>query len=266
MKQAAPPSGLWRRLAIEYPDGSGDIATQAYWLQAGRFYADIRIPAGRPTITALRSFADLSQDTLSALAAQQGFAGETEMLGDRCCWQHRLDYQPPASGADAGRLMFNGRMLVEYGLHSPYIEHWWHQEAAERSHAAFRLQGERYGLLLIAGNHFMRAVDRAAPLRQEGSLASLVERAAGDETGLSGLLQCEISFGRCDGASEQWCVTHSTLPWLKHKPLFSEGNPLWEKQAGTLIEPLSGGEARVWLLADSEGQVMDLFQREKRNG
>lgn len=254
MKRALPPGGLWRRLAIEYPDGSGDIETQVFWLQAGRFYADIRIPAGRPAIAEPRSFAALGRESLSRLAAQQGFAGETAVHGDRCHWQRWLDYQPVAAAPDEGKLVFNGRMLVEYGLHSPYVEHWWHQEC-DNSHAAFRLQDERYGLLLLAGGHFMRAIGRLAALQQEGSLAALIEQAADDEAALAGLLQCEISFGRCVGQPEQWPVSHSTLPWLERGNLFAAGIPLWDEQAGTLIELLAGGEARLWQLVECEGPV-----------
>ncbi|WP_018294562.1 hypothetical protein [Mariprofundus ferrooxydans] len=259
MTQPLVASGLWRRLAIENPDGSGDTSTQVFWLQAGSYYADIRIPADRPAVA--EGEIELSNDLLRALARQQGFAGETVAAGELCLWQRWLDFQPPALVPDEGRLEFNGRMLVEYGVHAPYIEHWWYEEDASGHYAAFRLQGECSGMLLIAGGYFMRAIGRAQALPQGMALEYLIEQAAGNRQQLASLLDCEISFGRCDGAPRSWRITHSTLPWLEGDKLFAAGAPDWQGRE-QLVEPLAETGERLWLRCESTDSGISVFDRE----
>lgn len=259
MTQPLVASGLWRRLAIENPDGSGDISTQVFWLQAGSYFADIRIPADRPMVD--EGVMELSVDVLRALAQQQGFAGETVVGGDRCLWLRWLDFQPQALVPDEGGLVFNGRMLVEYGVHAPYIEHWWYEEDAGNHYAAFRLQGERSGMLLVAGAYFMRAIGRTQTLPQGLTLEYLIEQTAEDKQQLAGLLDCEFSFGRCDGSPRSWLITHSTLPWLEGKKLFAAGAPHWQGRQ-ELVEPLAETGERVWLRCESTDSGISVFNRE----
>lgn len=261
MNDACMPDGLWRRLAIENPDGSGDITTLVYWLQAGSFYADIRIPADRPEIAAPGDLSALPEDALRALARQHGFAGETRVQGNRCTWHRWLDYQPASHTPDEGRLEFNGRMLVEYGLHAPYIEHWWHEDEGTGRYAVFRLQGDRDGLLLTDGRHFMRAISRPAMLPQSESLEALLKPGA-DHEQLLCLLDCEISFGRCEGPLQSWLVMHSTLPWLEGEPAFAMDSTAWHEHGKCLSESLPGNGRRKWELCAWKEMDLTLFHQE----
>ena len=87
--------GLWRRLSIE-ENGERDVTTQVFWLQTTCGFADIRIPAERPS---LASWAALKPHQAIALAKQDGFAGITHLSCDnlgrnRCEWHHAMDYRP----------------------------------------------------------------------------------------------------------------------------------------------------------------------------
>jgi len=243
-------TGLWRRLAIEYPDGSGDTTSEVYWLQAGDLYADLRIPAGRPQLPEPEQGSDVPVNDLHQLAEQQGFAGNIRLQGEQCTWYRWLDYQPVSATPDEGRLYGNGRMLVEYGIHQPYIEHWWHEDRGRDGYVGFRLQGSTAGVLLVVGEHFMRAVGQ--PYGVDGGTDSHGESAA--------LPDCEISFGRRHGNAEEWLILRSTKPWLEGKRLFAGGDPLWGEYERHVIEPLEGGSKRTWELHESKGiQPRELF-------
>lgn len=253
MNPTAPLSGLWRRLAIEYPDGSGDTTSEVYWLQAGDLYADVRIPKDRPQVPAPELWDEVPVDELRLLAMQQGFAGHIQLQGDQCTWHRWLDFQPSPPTPDEGTLQFDGRMLVERGIHQPYIEHWWHEEKVEEGFAAFRLQGPTPGLLLIVGGHFMRAVGRRQPFAAHERLLFQLQQGEFDREQLAALLDCEISFGCCQGAAGDWMVRRSTKPWLEGTRLFAGGDPRWGG-ARHLAEPLEAGGERRWQLCESAGE------------
>jgi len=233
-------TGLWRRLAIEYPDGTGDTTTDVYWLQAGNIYADLRIPADRPSVSMDQCQHGLTQQELAAIARQEGFAGETSVRGGLCTWHRWLDQQPATPLPDEGRLVFNGRMLVEYGIHAPYVEHWWHESDGDGGYLAFRLQGEREGVLLVVGDYFMRAIARQS--KDQGATADP---------------ECEISFGRCEGEPGSWTVLRSSLPWREGTRLFVAGSPRITGGADALLEPLAGGTSRTWQLCESSGYTIE---------
>ena len=177
--------GLWRRVAYERADGSGDAASLVLWLQTETLYVDIRIPADRPRVEAFHP----------ALAAQEGFAGHLSEDGDVATWHRRIDYRPRAT-PDEGRLTRNRRMLVEHGVHDPYVEHWWLEVPGEVTEV---LSNRADAIAVRAGDHLMLARERRpAP---SGDLA-------GD---LAACLDCEISYALRDG--EGWRIVHSTLPW-----------------------------------------------------
>ena len=59
------------------------------------------------------------------LAKQRGFAGITTIDGDVATWHHEIDFQPPSTGVDAGRLEhIDDAHMLEHALDSSYTESW----------------------------------------------------------------------------------------------------------------------------------------------
>lgn len=183
--------GLWRRIALERADGTGDTATLVLWLQTDTLYADLRIPADRP---AVRTFEP-------ALAAQEGFAGHLETQGDVACWVRRIDYRP-LGVPDVGRLSRARRVMVEHGVHDDYVEHWWLEAPGDDTAV---LVNTANAVAVRAGDHLILARERRRAVPADLTAAVRTER------DLSALLDCEISYAQRDGAG--WRIVHSTLPW-----------------------------------------------------
>lgn len=189
--------GLWRRLALERPDGSGDITSQVLWLQTESLFVDVRIPADRPVVSGFH--ADLSR--------QEGFAGRVRHDGDCVQWLRRIDYRP-LGVPDEGRVRREGRMLVERGLHEPYVEHWWQVEDGADTEV---IADTERCIIVRAGDHLMLAEERrpSAP----ANLVAAVE----DPGALALSLDCEITYAR--RAATGWCIAASTLPWREGRVL-----------------------------------------------
>ena len=201
-----PWHGLWRRLALERPDGSGDTTTLVLWLQTATLYADLRIPADRPSFVGVTGFAELDAAQCDWLARQQAFAGRLHADGDRAHWARRIDLAPLAGPPDEGHLIRDRRMLVEHGVHADYVEHWWCEIDAPTTVAIDRPAA----LLVRAGATFMLAVDRRPAPPAPGALAAAVGGAK-DAASRAALLDCEVSFGHAEGRGYR--IVHSTLPW-----------------------------------------------------
>lgn len=219
-----PPAwrGLWRRLSLETPDGGSDLATEVLWMQTEHHQADIRVPAGCPSVDGARDFADLTADQLDALACYEGFAGGSQWDGDRLAWRRWIDFNPPGGPPDEGVLRPSSpRVLVEDGLHVPYVEHWWHERDGRR----WPLRAEvtrtpRPRLTLACGDAFFFCEDRRPAPPPPGGLREAVAEAAAarDVERVRTLLDCEISFGRIDQGGA-WIITRSTLPWRQGRTL-----------------------------------------------
>lgn len=209
--------GLWRRRSIRFADGRHDDTTVVYWLQTPSAFADIRIPAGRPALGGGDGLDELSDGELLALAEQGGFAGWTELSGTRCHWHRQIDFQPPSGRPDEGILHRGDGVLVEEGVHEPYIEIW---EAVSCGAAAppsalavaQRAAAMARGRLVTHGNAFLFARDRRPPLAAAANLAALLPGGRPHRATLLDLLDCELSFGRCRGGAVPWEITLSTLP------------------------------------------------------
>lgn len=132
--------GVWRRELIAWPDGRRDTTTSVHWLQAGSVFADLRLPQGE-------------RDA----AIVEGFAGHITLDGDVCTWHRRIDYQPPGAPPDVGRLSFDGDLLIEDGVHLPYIEYWRRIDDGAAGVLVLELCAEP-GLLVRVGHHAMRAL------------------------------------------------------------------------------------------------------------
>lgn len=214
--------GVWQRTLLETPEAS-DTDTTVFWLQAGRWHADIRLPAGRPDFSGIRSLADCGPAHLAWLAAQQGFAGITTVSaapdGSEICQWHRLvDFQPPAATPDAGAMRFHGDELTETGVHADYLETWRRLPDSADGHLVLQLDDPKapppgpMRLLMVAGRHVMHVRSRAAPWPAGVVPGTSLADLAG--AGQAALLDFEISFG--ERGPDGWKVIRSTLPWREH--------------------------------------------------
>ncbi|MCI3132238.1 hypothetical protein [Phenylobacterium aquaticum] len=217
MTGAAHLAGLWRREVITTPAGDRDDTTRVFWLQSRSWYADIRIKADRPRRPEARGFGDFTEPELIALAETQGFAGELTAADGVCLWRRDLDYQPPAATPDEATYTLDGDVMIEDGLHSDYQEIWRREADSAAPLAAYRLDGDRAGFLILGGSHFLEILDRPAPLPAGATLAAIVSRAlaAGDRAAAEAALSMRISYGRfAAGAGE---IALSTFPWLERQ-------------------------------------------------
>lgn len=213
--------GLWRRQSIVHADGRRDDTTLVYWLQGASAFADLRIPADRPDLTRCAGLAGLDHAAQAQLARQAGFAGWTELDGDRCRWHRTLDFQPPTGVPDEGRLRRESDdLLIEEGVHEPYVERWERIASGPEPSPVRGLGPLDPGVVLVTcGDVFIYACERRPPLPRADSLAALLDAAPGDRSARAALLDCEISFGLCRGGRLPWEVQLSTHPFRQGRSL-----------------------------------------------
>lgn len=229
-----PPAfrGVWRRSLLAAP-GVNDTTTQVFWMQASRWHADIRIPADRPDFGGVQSLDDCSDEQLTWLATQQGFAGITTV--DRATtethWLRQVDFQPPAEFPDAGHASFENGMLVETGIHTDYVEHWHLVPGSDDGFSVFRcLDDGPPAFLLTAGALVMYVRSR--------SVAFDIQGWAHGEA-LRRQLDFEISFGERNAGG--WQIRHSTLPWREGAQV---ALTLVERDDGSVLLDVDGRPSR----------------------
>lgn len=221
--------GVWQRTSLQSPAGV-DTHSLVFWLQTPLLHADIRIPADRPDFRGKTSFLDFSVDELRLLARQQGFAGITSVIGDRCQWLRQIDYQPARTFLDIGRMQFNGNSLVESGIERDYTELWEKLPDSQGATFAFQFMEKntayspdqsQAGILVISGDYFIFVRNRPTTLPKASSLAAILNDTSFSRQQLVALLDFEISFGRLTLGSMPWEIQLSTLPFREGKPLFT---------------------------------------------
>lgn len=205
---------MWRRTLITHADGTRDTTTQVRWLQGPKLFVDLRQGAALPDFLQVRCLDDLSFEDCAALALQAGFAGRLGFDGDCFEWLRLIDFQP-RTGSDAGRLWWEGEVLIEAGRDVPYIEHWLRDPTVvTRPLAGLLLRDRNTGaaaLFVQVGNVFMFARDRAVALPEGRSLAECVAGAS-CLAAARALLDCEITLGSGDFRSTP-VILASTHPW-----------------------------------------------------
>jgi len=213
--------GVWTREWIERA-GTRTSSFDVHYLQTPNVFADVRIPRNRAVHSHATSFADLSDGELRMLARQRGFAGLTTMTGDLATWHHEIDFQPPDSSADVGRLeRIDDSHMLEHALDSSYVEAW---RSLDNGAGRFlALRDERAGrlerVLLIAGDHFLYVRSRAHDLPPAESLDSLIAQSNASRARIIEYVDCEFSVGRVRGGSVPWEIQQSTLPWREGRHL-----------------------------------------------
>ncbi len=219
-------TGVWRRRWIERADGVRDDRTIVFWLQTPELFADIRIPAERAPCAGARELGELDDPALRTLLRQEGFAGRTELRGGVCHWHRELDFQPPTGTPDVGRLERRGDdLLIEEGVHVPYVEEWERVAHGDDDHVACRLVDAdaagagRTAALVAVGDFFLFVLGRRHTTPPAASLGALVSERQATRSELIALLDMEVSFGRRRGGAVPWEVRLSTLPFREGRPL-----------------------------------------------
>ena len=168
--QPADLVGPVRRTLLVAADGSRDTTSTVVWLQGPSLFVDVRLPADEPAALArLDGPADLGAapaEVLDALAAREGFAGRFHLDGDLARWDRLVDWRPSTGVPDEGTLTRQGDVVVETGVHAPYVEHWHPENPAGTDAAAVLLHEERTGrtgVLVRVGDRFGLARGRASP-------------------------------------------------------------------------------------------------------
>ncbi|KAA0950398.1 hypothetical protein FQ186_09225 [Pseudomonas sp. ANT_H14] len=197
--------GVWKRRLISYQNGEIDQHTSVYWLQTPRLFADLRIPTDMPAHS-------ISHADRLALCEQKGFAGVTQVDGDICQWHRHIDFQPASNEADIGRMHFETRdRLIETALDDDYYEIWERLADSKGLCRSQCLQANdnptRSACLVLAGDYFLFAADRHAPLAPNGHLRERI-----DSENRQALLACELSFGQHRAGAMPWHIDYSTLP------------------------------------------------------
>lgn len=124
---ASDCTGLWRRTLLVGADGARDTGTDVVWLQGLTAYVDSR-----------------------------GFAGRLHQHEDVFEWHRDVDLEPPGPFPDAGAMRWDGRTLIETGVHEGYVEHWVRdvKQAAPCGALFVRGADAKPGLLLRVGGLF----------------------------------------------------------------------------------------------------------------
>jgi hypothetical protein len=220
--------GVWARRSIRWPDGREDTTTQVWWVQGRLYFADIRIPAGRPSFGKVRSLEACNSEQRAWLDRQEGFAGTLTAADGAWMWNREIDYQPRTGKRDIGRLVFTDlhrRMMIEEGVDEPYTEVWERiDDATSTSGEVFVMRSRSQteaGILVAVGHHFILAVDSR-------------------DTGV------EISLGARARQISKWIVGKSTCFWREGTPAFGDLTIDWKKRAligsraWEILEPSNG--------------------------
>lgn len=259
--------GVWTRDWIQ-KDKVKSNTVNVHYLQTPTYFSDIRIAKDRPRFAAAASFTDMSDGDLRLLAKQSGFIGSTTMVGAVATWHHDMQYQPPDGTEDTGRLqrIAKGRML-EHGLDGSYTEAWRSVTDGQGRYLVIRTArfGRLFRALVVAGDQFVYARNRATELPRAVSFDALIESTHATREQIVEYLDCELSAGRVRGGSVPWEIEQSTLPWRegRHLDFIDEittpdggagvlprkvGDEQWTVPVNTLsrreLKALFGGEGR----------------------
>jgi hypothetical protein len=206
--------GLWHREFMETPGLGIDRTTYVTWLQAGRFFCDLRQPADLACFRDVRCLRELSVEQLRELARQEGFAGALTLDGDIAEWHRQIDFQPGSGIADRARVVPDGAALMEYGTERPYVERWLREHVPPTTAWGARYVDPSRGctaILVHAGNYLMIARDRRVAVAPGGTLAAHLD-VSGTLEKQQDLLDLEISLGRLE-ANGEWRIERSSLPF-----------------------------------------------------
>ncbi len=167
-------TGLWRRQSIQVGDGDAVETATVFWLQAGTYFADLRIPHDWPSASEGQSRPSQSVDALLPFTRLIAFGGTTESTENWIRWTHQLDFQPRIGSVDEGSVFWEAGNLIEDGqFETPggpqtYREVWVPEPLGsgnllvlqlDESSSAGEVTGQPRGLLVMVGEHFIHLYD-----------------------------------------------------------------------------------------------------------
>jgi hypothetical protein len=214
-------TGVWTREWIERKGVRNDLF-DVHFLQTPSLFGDMRIPRDRPAFAQAKSFTDLTDADLLQLARQRGFTGSTTVSDARATWHHEVDFQPPDSAEDIGRIeRIDDAHMFEHAVDSSYIESWRSLSGGDGRFLAVRVEraGRLDRVLLVAGDHFLFVRNREKDLPMAESLDSLIVATRATRAQIIEYLDCEFSAGRVHGGGVSWEIRRSTLPWREGQHL-----------------------------------------------
>ena len=287
--------GAWARSLFAGAGGEADFLSRVVDIQTpGGAFADIRVPAGRADwrgIPPLRSLPPEQQleiygpDYLRALARQHAFAGVTTMEGEHATRHHVVDWNPaPRRTPNRFRVEPHpdGQSWVEMtnatderGF-SVYVERWERlPSSSEEKYLALhrapapgsKAGGGREALLVVAGQHFLRVVQRQEPLPNFGgskytpNTASLADQASKDEdhARAASLVSVDAAYGRISEAG--WVVELATLPWREGRELWLDEGEGPKDAAGGFVTLDGKDRWEVLENSFSEPEFAEMLQR-----
>jgi len=215
--------GVWQRHLLETATNKDD-SSLVLWMQTQQFHIDIRIPANRPQLRKVDKLKDYTNEELLQLAAQQGFAGITQVTpssatSDICQWHREFDFQPPNGTRDIGKMVFtDAHTMIETGVDDAYLEVWQrlnHSQAPclfECTTGKNRIGLETPAYSMRAGNWVAYARPRTVILANAATLVAAIQMQKPEREQLLDWLDMEISFGKMLD-EKHWQIKHSTLPF-----------------------------------------------------
>jgi len=254
--------GVWTRDWIERRDARTDLF-EVHYLQTPTAFGDMRVPRDRPSFSHATSFADLSDAELMLLAKQRGFAGYTTSVGDVATWHHEIDFQPPDTSVDAGRLEYiDDSHMREHALDSSYVEAWRSLSTGDERFLALSEErgGRAHRVLLVAGDRFLYVQNREYDLPAAESIDSLVRATKPSRAQIIAYLDCEFSYGRVRGGVAPWTIEQSTIPWREGKRLdFVDELIVSGGESGAVLRNGSADMLVVKVNTFSRGDLAALF-------
>jgi hypothetical protein len=260
MLHVADMPGLWHRSLLVRADGTRDTSTWVAWLQGQKLFADLRLPAGRPSFRGVRGLDDFTRQQTEWLARQEGFAGQFDREGEYFVWHRVLDYQPKSAAADAGRLRQEGDYVVEEGRDTPYVEHWHREPGPTAPVVAARLRDQksgRDGFIVRVGAAFMYARAGIGASLPTGSLLADHVEAAPSLRAAQELVDCEISFGRVTELGG-WLIERSSLPFREGAHLDPALDPTRHAFRSSDVTGEGHEMCRNWAVVELEGDAAAL--------
>mgnify|MGYP001203858690 CR=1 FL=1 len=214
-----------------------------HYLQTPTYFADIRIPKQRSSMSTAKSFADLTDQQLRQLTAQNGFTGLTTLAGNVATWSDEIAFQPYDGKPDTSRLeRRSSDVMHEIGLDGSFTESWRRVSDGSRQFLVVRVKhsGRLLHSLVVVGNRFVYVRNRSQELPRASSLEALIEATKASREQIVEYLDCEFSVGRVRGGSVPWEIQQSTLPWREgHQLEFVDS--LAVRKGGTALVPKAVG-------------------------
>ncbi|HEY9643336.1 MAG TPA: hypothetical protein V6C57_22800 [Coleofasciculaceae cyanobacterium] len=167
--------GLWKRASIQLADADPYEDSIVFWLQAEKYFADIRIPMNQPCLPPQKSLLDLDPAELPKFAQFTAFAGTIDATESWIRWNRTIDFKPDPRRIDQGSVHFEDGNLIEIGEFEvedeiqQYLEVWVPQspdssdrlvlELAQELNATTQTITHPKALWVMVGEHFIRLYD-----------------------------------------------------------------------------------------------------------